>query len=125
LRTRITFSKNLDVEALSFRFRINFLFGFRELLYLLFDVLSTLNDSAQLIPRNIDRSCLLLDNMTPQNPSFTSPHQDESANVVSNQLLPFAATSTPQRNVTPAQTAVSAVPGASGISCSTRGLSIG
>src|SRR5262249_9215170 len=46
----------------SFRFQINFLLGFRELLYLIFDALNTLNDSAQLIPGNIDRCthCLLL-----------------------------------------------------------------
>jgi hypothetical protein len=48
------FSKNLDVEAIAFCFKKDFLLGFSEFLHFPFDVLDALNNSSQLITRNVN-----------------------------------------------------------------------
>jgi hypothetical protein len=62
------FSKNLDVEAIAFGFRIDFLFGLGQILDLVFDLLNALDNRPQLVARYVNWSAhgLLLVNMTVQ-----------------------------------------------------------
>jgi hypothetical protein len=84
------FSKNLDVEAVALGFEKDFFLGFGEFLDFPLDVLDALDDSPQLITRNVDWSAhgLLLVNMAPRNFAIlaaiarrTSERGDQPVNV--------------------------------------------